>query len=468
MNADHNTTQSLIEAASRALDNGDRRAARHFAEQAVALDPQAEQPWLLLAFLASPKAAQYYLDRALQANPGSQRVLAAKEWLKSQVSQGGQSSVPDLSAAPAIITQPQNTEPASLDLSAAPAFAEQPQSAEPASPDLSTAPAISDKPHPGPAPRRALRYAAMLVVVVAVLTGLIALGGPPRPAESQDDALISIVKTVLNAATTQAPSLTPSLTWTASPTATYTSTYTATPSATLTQSSTPTHTASPTPTHTSTPTALPTHTPLPSPTPTKIPTVGDTSYKVVPGDTLSLIAQRYNISLQTLIAANNLDNPSIIRAGQVITIPAAGSKPASVQPTAGSAQAGPGIDGKRILIDISEQHLYAYQNDELVFSFVASTGIGNSTRIGTFKVLDKIPNAYSNAFNIWMPYWMGIYYSGTLENGIHGLPKLWNGVELWGNLLGKPATYGCIETKTSEAKALYDWSVVGMPVVIQR
>ena len=65
-----------------------------------------------------------------------------------------------------------------------------------------------------------------------------------------------------------------------------------------------------------------------------------------------------------------------------------------------------------------------------------------------------------------MPNWMGIYYSGTIENGIHGLPLLMNGVELWGSLLGQPATPGCVEAKTSEAKKLYDWAEIGTPVKI--
>lgn len=181
-----------------------------------------------------------------------------------------------------------------------------------------------------------------------------------------------------------------------------------------------------------------------------------------------MIALRYNIPMQSLIAANNLANPSLIRVGQVLTIPGAGQSPGAAAATKVPAVTGPTGQGKEIVIDISEQHLYAYQNNQLVFSFVASTGIGDSTRIGTFKVLDKIPRAYSRTFNIWMPYWMGIYYSGTLENGIHGLPLLMNGVELWGNLLGRPATYGCIESKTSEIKQLYDWAEIGTPVIIRR
>ena len=49
---------------------------------------------------------------------------------------------------------------------------------------------------------------------------------------------------------------------------------------------------------------------------------------------------------------------------------------------------------KYVLVDISDQHLYAYQGDTLVFSFVASTGMNNATATGSFSVLNKIPSAY--------------------------------------------------------------------------
>ena len=104
-----------------------------------------------------------------------------------------------------------------------------------------------------------------------------------------------------------------------------------------------------------------------------------------------------------------------------------------------------------------------------MFSFVASTGIGNSTRIGTFKVLDKIPNAYSNAFNIWMPYWMGIYYVGyNLENGMHGLPVYPNGTEIWRDKIGTPISYGCVVLVTEAMRQIYEWAPIGTPLKIQK
>lgn len=123
---------------------------------------------------------------------------------------------------------------------------------------------------------------------------------------------------------------------------------------------------------------------------------------------------------------------------------------------------------KSILVSISEQHMYVYEGDTIVFSFVASTGMQNATRIGEFSVLDKIPNAYGATWDLWMPNWLGIYYSGTMENGIHALPILSNGVTLWEGYLGTPISFGCVVLGTYESKLLYDWVEIGTPVVIQR
>lgn len=122
---------------------------------------------------------------------------------------------------------------------------------------------------------------------------------------------------------------------------------------------------------------------------------------------------------------------------------------------------------KYILVDISEQHMYVYEADALVYSFIISTGMGNSTRVGTFSVLNKIPNAYGATWNIWMPNWLGIYWSGSLQNGIHALPILPNGATLWAGYLGTPISYGCVVLNTYDAQVLYNWADVGTPVEIR-
>ena len=130
--------------------------------------------------------------------------------------------------------------------------------------------------------------------------------------------------------------------------------------------------------------------------------------------------------------------------------------------------AAPSYSGsKYILVDISEQHMYVYENEQLLYSFVASTGINNATRAGLFHVQSKIPSAYGATWNIWMPNWLGIYYAGGLENGIHALPILPNGSELWAGYLGRPISYGCVVLGSYEAGLLYNWAEIGTPVEIR-
>jgi hypothetical protein len=157
--------------------------------------------------------------------------------------------------------------------------------------------------------------------------------------------------------------------------------------------------------------------------------------------------------------------PTETPASMVMEIVGDAPASANMAPVGGSAPAYGG--SKYILVDLSEQHMYVYEGDVLIYSFVASTGINGGTRIGNFAVQSKIPNAYGSTWNIWMPDWLGIYWSGGLENGIHALPILPNGATLWAGFLGRPISYGCVVLGTYEAQVLYDWAEMGTPVEIQ-
>ncbi len=144
------------------------------------------------------------------------------------------------------------------------------------------------------------------------------------------------------------------------------------------------------------------------------------------------------------------------------------TRPPVVEQVANSSVSVPSYGGsKYILVDISEQHMYVYEGDTLAYSFVASTGMNNATRIGNFAVQSKIPNAYGATWNIWMPDWLGIYWAGGLENGIHALPILPSGATLWEGFLGRPISYGCVVLGTYDAQVLYDWAEIGTPVEIR-
>lgn len=124
---------------------------------------------------------------------------------------------------------------------------------------------------------------------------------------------------------------------------------------------------------------------------------------------------------------------------------------------------------KRIEVDISEQRLYAWEGDRLVYRFPVSTGLrGQDTATGRYQILDKMPMAYSRIWKLRMPNWMGIYYVKGIENGFHGLPYRPDGTKMWAGLLGQRASYGCIVLGTKPAKKLYNWAEIGTRVDIHR
>ena len=53
----------------------------------------------------------------------------------------------------------------------------------------------------------------------------------------------------------------------------------------------------------------------------------DTTYVVRPGDTLFSIASSFNTTVPAIVSANNIANPDVIYAGQVLVIPTAGGAP---------------------------------------------------------------------------------------------------------------------------------------------
>lgn len=54
---------------------------------------------------------------------------------------------------------------------------------------------------------------------------------------------------------------------------------------------------------------------------------GPETYVVQPGDILSAIAERYSVSVEAIVAANNLANPNMLEVGQRLTIPAVEPQP---------------------------------------------------------------------------------------------------------------------------------------------
>jgi LysM repeat protein len=48
---------------------------------------------------------------------------------------------------------------------------------------------------------------------------------------------------------------------------------------------------------------------------------GEQTHTVQPGETLGVIAQQYGVTIDLIVAANDIENPDLIFPGQVLTIP---------------------------------------------------------------------------------------------------------------------------------------------------
>jgi LysM repeat protein len=186
------------------------------------------------------------------------------------------------------------------------------------------------------------------------------------------------------------------------------------------------------------------------------------------GENLYRVALRYGVTVNDLQQANSLPNANIIFVGQRLLIPVNGAA------IAGDAAAPPSpppaaVAAKRIVVDKSEQRAYVYQNGEVLWTFVISTGMpGSETWSGTFQVRSKIPEAYAYNWALRMPYWLGFYHTGYLENGFHALPIMSSGAILWDGYLGTPVSYGCVILSYPDAETLYNWAEIGTEVIVQQ
>lgn len=80
MNTELLQAQKALQNAREALRDGDRSMARRWAEQAAKLAPQLEDPWLILAAVANPRASVTFIERALKINPDSPRARKGMQW----------------------------------------------------------------------------------------------------------------------------------------------------------------------------------------------------------------------------------------------------------------------------------------------------------------------------------------------------------------------------------------------------
>ncbi len=180
---------------------------------------------------------------------------------------------------------------------------------------------------------------------------------------------------------------------------------------------------------------------------------------VQPGEHLAVIAQRYGLTWTAVAQANNLLDPNRIYSGQSLIIPAGGTAGGSYAPPAASAPPPTIHSGKQIVVDLSSQMTYAYENGTLLRASLSSTGLPPTPTVqGDFAVYRKHVAAPMSGPGYYLPdvpYVMYFYQS----YGLHGT--------YWHSNFGQPMSHGCVNLPTPEAEWFFNWAEVGTPVHVQ-
>lgn len=124
---------------------------------------------------------------------------------------------------------------------------------------------------------------------------------------------------------------------------------------------------------------------------------------------------------------------------------------------------------KRIVIDVGEQVLRAYEGEQLAIETTVSTGLDLSpTTIGSFTVFKKTPSRYmqgpiadtpaSDRYDLPGVPW-NLYFTEAGEV-IHGT--------YWHDSFGQQYSHGCVNVPPEIAAELYHWTPLRTTVVVQR
>lgn len=123
------------------------------------------------------------------------------------------------------------------------------------------------------------------------------------------------------------------------------------------------------------------------------------------------------------------------------------------------APAAPCDSGKCILVVISRQMTYAYENGKLMNATAVSTGVrGHNTPTGNYRVYGKTAKQKMSGPGYYLPnvpwilWWHGDY-------SIHGT--------YWHHNFGHPMSHGCVNMPTPTAHWYFDWAPVGTPVIVK-
>lgn len=122
---------------------------------------------------------------------------------------------------------------------------------------------------------------------------------------------------------------------------------------------------------------------------------------------------------------------------------------------------------KHIIVDRSEEMIYAYDGDTLFMKDLISTGLEiTPTPRGIFTIYRKTPSRYMQGplpgiseqyFDLpGVPWNLYFTYEGAIIHGTY-----------WHDHFGKAWSHGCVNLEPQQAKKLYLWAELGTKVIVK-
>ncbi len=122
---------------------------------------------------------------------------------------------------------------------------------------------------------------------------------------------------------------------------------------------------------------------------------------------------------------------------------------------------------KKIIVDRSDQMMYAYEGDSLFMKQIVSTGKeGTLTPRGYFTIFKKVPSRYMQGplpgisdqeYDLpGVPWTMYFTEQGGALHGAY-----------WHDMFGQQWSHGCVNLPVDKAEILYEWADVGTTVVVR-
>ncbi len=124
------------------------------------------------------------------------------------------------------------------------------------------------------------------------------------------------------------------------------------------------------------------------------------------------------------------------------------------------AERPPDVAGRWVAVDLFEQTLIAYEDDQPVFATLVSSGLADwPTTEGLFKVWARLPSdamsgarGQPDAYDLQYVPWV-MYFKGGIS--LHGT--------YWHDGFGYRRSHGCVNLSVSDARWLYEWMLGAAP-----